>query len=557
MRTSVVALLLLLTAARAGAADAPITPEQVWVDAAADAAPLGADAHYYRWLSLWNLPRARWDDWEKVSSVHVNGLSREPLIVPLARKGHLLRLNLHDYRISPKVWEQLADAKPVGEPHFHIPATVDDFEEVLVPSEPYTASDGRVYTQRWSKKRKGSKPASVIAPWVAETKAGADAVALLVKLTQSSVPVVSADWFLYQTAIQVDRVPGYYDFLGVKNEKDFQKLGGFTDDKRLVDPSFLQSLRSAVGVDLAVTLQARRLERHPSLGGGYWRSRDVRLARDKSNPLRVLDDAFVFDASEQFIQASNGLWYTGIFNAEGVRQDSAPDFIASDRESTSNDARVHVGMSCFRCHTNGGLKAIDDWVRNVENFPPANELKSPDYRKLLDLRQQYTRSLEEPLDDDRSRAGRAVNLAAPGWTWAKYSAGLGKAWNEVLDTPADADRAARDCGTTPAELLKGIEAYKQQTQFIDPVLSAFTRKPKPARMQVEIWWELLPIAEFNRRGYQIPPDVRIVPASVCRRAFPSPPGSTVASRWATGNRSARARPPQVEISALAKRTPIG
>ena len=499
-----------------------ITPEKVFIDATADAIKLGKDARYYRWISLWNLPTEKLAElFRRVQTVHVNELSRESLIVPpVLVSGHLLRLYLDDYRIDPNVWEQLADAQPVGEPLFHIPAEVEEVSEVLEDTEPYIGKDGKLYKGKWVKKKTGKKKiSSALAPWLAETKEGAEAVATLVKLTQSQAPVVSADWFLYQTAIQVDRVPGYYDFLGIKDEKTFQQLVGFVDNKKLVDPGFLQSLRSAVGVDLEVTLQARRLEQHRAVGGGYWRSRDVRLANNKSNPLRVLDDALVFDASEQFGGLPNELWATGIFNQQGVRQDSAPDFIASDKESTSRDARVHVCKSCNVCHANGGLKAIDDWIRNVEDSPP-NQLQALDKRQLLDLKQQYTRSLEDALNPDRARADRAVGRCVEGWKWKDWAKALEQAWEWAVDTPVDIKRAARDCGTTPEELRKGLEKYKEETKFIDPVLSAFTR-PKPARMQVEIWWEAIPLAQFNRRGFQIPPDIRSIPVDICLKAFPN------------------------------------
>ncbi len=485
------------------AADAPLAPGDVVIVAARDASTIQpVICRHTRYLSLANIPDAKERAlWRKVLGGHLNSLSREPDVVPPHVVGeYLLRVNADDYgKTFAKVWENLANF----DPYFHVNLVGGDTEKVVEVDETYDQPYGHyvgttfVQTEVRKETRKVKKTVKVPgggkvvaqAPWLADTPERAAAVVQLTALTQSQVPVVNADWFLFQTAIQADRGnAGYYDFLGIKDLKTYQAVVGFT--KEGIDLGFLRELRESVATS-AVTLQPRALLRFPTVGGSYWFSQDVRQAKDKSNPLRILNDELVFDATEQYGHLPNGLWAMGLFNAQGVRQDSAPDFIASDSTAPHNDRRVHIYLSCVRCHSDGGLKDINGWVRNVLNSPP-NFLAVTDPEQLKKVRQQYLRRLEPFLDADRKHYALSLAEATGGMTPKEYSAAITTFWTVYAEDVVTVERAARELGVCTEVLIKALE---EQGTFVDPVLSAFRQHP-PQTIPVTTWQEAYVLAQI-------------------------------------------------------------
>ena len=500
-----------LLSAEPPAPDRLYTPADVYTLAAEDAAKGGAAARSWRYLSLHNLPAADRPIAVQVLGGFVNSLSREPDItrpVPIAG-GLLLRIDTQDYGSTfAKAWEKLAEQ----EPYFHV-STVsqseEEYETVKVDYGLWVSPDGTKSQTRQSdrdtwehshykeeRKKRAKINTGRTAPWVVQG-AGKKAFETLTALTQSDVPAVTGEWLIVQAAIQADRRPGYYDFLGIKDEATFQQVVGFTE--KGVDPGFLRELRESVAVS-GVTLQPRAIERKEKIGGALWRTRDIRIARDRSNPLRVLDGSLQFDATEQYGHLPNGLWATALFDSKGTRQDSAPDFVASDSTAPHNDRRVHVHLSCTRCHVEGGLQDIDGWVRNVLNAPP-NFLAAKDPAEARQLRQQYVRRLEPHLADDRLRYSRAIAEATGGLTPEKYAAGLAKLWEERAERPVDVSRAALDLGCSVEALQKKLA---DAGPGVDPVLSAF-RLPKPRPIPVTSWQESYQNAQLLMGGYALIP----------------------------------------------------
>jgi cytochrome c553 len=316
-----------------------------------------------RYLRLDNIPA---DDREKAYQAiagHLQHLSTATDITPPAvvqgTAGALLRLNLDDYYIAAATWERLADA----DPYDHVKLNV---------TEPWPGGtwpgDGTHYAA-------GSFPYTRTISAFAPVGLPAEHKLLLdvAYMTHSRAPVLRADWFFNQTAAQQGRNPGYYDFLGIKDKKTFEALGGF-DAKRSRRKI---EYREAVG-DSGVTAQPRAIARFDADEGGvYWYSVDFKRAVDKQNPLRVLgkDIEQHADAFETYVRLPNGFWATGAFNGKGERQDVAPADVAADGKSKSNDKQVHVNASCTRCHDNGGLKDVDGWTKNL--FAPPLALNSP------------------------------------------------------------------------------------------------------------------------------------------------------------------------------------
>lgn len=498
-----------------------LTPADAVLQAWADVQTLPPEVQEYtRYLTCFNEPEKDRPVTARVLNGHVNGLSRasdlpQALVVP-DTCGSLLRVNLLDYEIDVKVWEQLADA----DPYFHVRVIKEVVEKTYTPRRTwqvngqwYTTHQGyQVPRYRWDSRngqwldqygdyeettKKARKKVGALAPDLSDTPATKAALAGLVAATQSKTPLLRADWFFNQTAAQVDRKPGYYDFLGIKDRETFQALGGF-DAKR---KRRKVELREAVA-DSSVTLQPRAISRWDAdEGGAYWFTDDFRKAVDKKNPLRVLgreiDDQA--DAHEEYISLPNFLWATGLFSGKGERQDSAPDFIASDGRSGSNDRRVHVNVGCLRCHQNGGLQDIDGWVRNL--FQPPLAVQSPDYKALRVLQQQYLRRLEPYLERDRARYAEAV-LECTGWTAKEYAAKYASYWERYEDAKVDAAWVARDLGVTEDCFLRALDAAVKANQA-DPVLSVFLlRGPRRRTLLVRQYEEVYPFAQAVLKGFR-------------------------------------------------------
>lgn len=421
-------------------------------------------------------PHAQADD-ARVLSGHCNQLSRESDITIPANVGKVLRVNLDDYGWKRDVWEKLADA----DPWYHVRVEVEEVQHWPGGVWP---KDGKHYAANSFTYYAKVKKATAVAPWLGLNAGN------LVNETQSAAPILRADWFFNQSCTQADRNPGYYDFLGVKDEKTFQKAIGF--DVKLAD-DFGREIREAVA-DSGVTLQPRAIARHNTLGGGYWRSFDFRIAKDKGNPLRIYGKEIeeAYDATEQYGHLPNGFWATGLFDKQGARQDSAPDFIASDNRSKSNDRRVHVNVSCIRCHSNGGLQDIDAWVRNLLQPPLA--LQSPDYALIRKLRQQYLRRLEPFIAKDRQVYAEAV-MEATGFDTKIYAQKYAEMFERYEDAKVTAAHAARDCGLTEKEFVGKLSAYLKATGGIDPVLSVFLLEGDRRRsLNMKAWEEAFPLA---------------------------------------------------------------
>lgn len=482
-----------------------------------------------RWISLHNLLPEERDEVAKVMSGHVNSLSREPDITAPVRVGkHLLRIDTLDYgKTFAEQWEKLGkvdpywhdfDEQPTGE------VAADEYEEVEVEYGYWTDAAGQFYTgkrrtatDKWTTTRtvKEKRKKAVVAAktlkvkgfayWTQNERSKEAFQALQAKLGGTDAPVVTAEWLLYQTAVQQDRSPGYCDFLGYKDLKEFQKLTGVILDKSVLDESFLKELREAVGNSTVTTPQTlRRIVHLEKAGGNYWITQDAdqRAAKNraKANPITNLGDDYEFDASEVFSHLSNGLFATGLFDAkEGARQNTAPPNIASDSTAPYTDRQVHVNLSCVRCHSNGGMKDIDGWIRNVQNMPP-NALGTTDPKQRKTLQQQYVRRRLEPfLDASRDRYNRAL-LEATGMKSEAYSLAYAKLWEAYAERPVTVERAARDLGCSVKQLQDAIERAGEKRE---PMLAAF-RLPKPATIPVVEWHRVYRRAQDHVHGVARP-----------------------------------------------------
>jgi hypothetical protein len=466
---------LLFLAVFAGSASAA-GPGDAVAQALADCKALPTDRQQQaRYLSLYAIPEKDRPKWEKVLVFHVNSLSREPeLAVPVKVAPDLLRVYLDDYQWDRKVWERLLDAP---DPYYH--ALVE--QTVVVQQEyGYFAGPGKsswVTTRVVPEKQKKRVQAS--APWLPALE-----IAALIALTQSQIPLVRADWFLFQTAIQKDRKAGYYDFLKLGNkEKDFQELVG-------ADARLAQKLRKEIAGIVArssVTLNNRSLIVERSVTGFYAFTFDFASNVDVKNPVRLLDRDARPDASEQYGTLPNGLLATWLQNGQGIRQDTAPDNIASDGKATGSDRRVHVGLSCWRCHGEA-LQPVNDWARRI--YQPPLRLDSPIEDAKRKLRALYLSDLAGAIDD-ANRDFAKVLLRVNGWKPRENARAYADAWDWYAERDRTVDDAASELGVAAEAFKDKLRARARMAGSLDPILGALLQG-LPVR--VEHWEEIFAVA---------------------------------------------------------------
>jgi hypothetical protein len=500
-------LLAALPLAQPPAPEGPIPLETVLRIVHADLAALPeSDRCHYRYLDFHNVQsvkdRLRF---KKILDGHLQHLSREPDLVPLVYcdpRTLVVRLDLRDYGLDPKVYEKLAEA----DPYYHVKIEREVDETYYWKGG--RASDGRDYKEgTYPTGKKAKRKVAALAPILTDCPNCVALLSDLAKWSESSVFLLKADWFFNQTAAAQNRTPNYYDFLGVKSEKDFQRLIGF--DAKLNVDFRLTEHREAVS-DSEVTEQPRALRRDEKVGGGYWRSFDFELAQDRRNPLRVLgkDIEADYQASEQYGHLPNGFWATGIFNRQGVPQAAAPGQIASDSESKSNDKQVHVNASCYRCHKKGGLRDIDGWVRGHLAAPPL-KLNSPDPDLYREQRRQYGRKLEAVMEADRLRHATAVKEVT-GWTAEDYADHYGAFWERYEDSRPSLAWAAADLGVKAEGLEGRLLEYLQKTGNIDPVVSVYVKDLGRQRgIKVRQYEESFALIYLANRGAVVAPDVKV------------------------------------------------
>lgn len=441
-----------------------------------------------RYLTLYPIQEKDLEDWVIMINTQPNMLSREPrlrkpYLIPNS-EGRLFRIDLADYRIDPNVWEKLANS----EPYFHYRAVVGTIKSVRKPAgkkskRSLTTSKRKIVREQGT--------------WVTENTQDLALLRKLVRLTNSQIPIVRGDWFFYRTAIQAGRNnnnPGYYQFLGVKNQKDYEKLIGFNRDQ---SNDFTRPLLESVEHS-GVSIQPRRISREEKVGGGYWRTFDNKLAIGVRNPLRVLNGGFKFDATEAFGHLSNGLWAMSLFDNNGVLQDSAPDFVGHDKTTTNNDGRIHVPLGCIRCHSNGGLNDFKPHFRDLFRQPLA--LASPDPVKLRVLESQYLIPLEPYFEDDRRRYSRAL-FEISGLESKAFASRYGRAWFKIAERSVTLDVAARELGTTEEKFIAALSKTMQANAEVDLALATYLL-PKDRRKGLprDQWEEVYPEAQFILRG---------------------------------------------------------
>ncbi len=476
------ALLLAAQPPPAPPAPGPWSPADSVRAAARDLATLAPERRLYtRYLDLGGVPLVERPLLIQVLAGHCNHLSSEPdmgvLVIVAGTAGAVLRLDVEDYGPAfGRAWERLESPYQT--------VTVERDVGRAWPGGAWT--DGKWYRAGAFRTRTGKRTrVRALAPQLSEGPGGAKALAYLVYHMQSRVPLVSGPWFLFQTLAQDDRDVGYYQFLGLKTQKDFERLVRF--DSKLAKG--IEQRR--VVIFSGVTLEPRRVERTVTVLGALWRTFDSVKAIDKNNPLRVLDDKdFRFNASEQIGVLPNGLPAFLLANDKGVLQNVAPPNIVSGDRTSGKDSRLHVCYSCLNCHLAGKASMVLD----IEAVP-IRKIAAVDYRVLRALKRQYLRKVAGLVDQDR-RSYATAYLEASGLKTAEYGRAVAKAYIGYDEMRADLAWMARDAGVTVL-VLRAALTYQEKAGVLDPILSVVLAGGQVGFRQYE---EVIPLLHVALKG---------------------------------------------------------
>lgn len=506
MRFGWVVSIALMTGAQ-GLASSP----QLAVSAAAKdlAAQPASVRPYLRYLSAYNVPEKDRETLYKVLNFQVHSLSRELFFSPPVRVAKdLWRVDYREYGWNRLVWEKLAE----DEPYFHLTILVKDEGKSQVVTEDWPGGvwpgDGKEYPKGAFKyERKIALPGGkqrAQGYWLTAQEIG-----YLATEARSTVPVVRADWFIYYTAIQEGRKAGYFDFLGLgKKTEDFEAL---IDRSRKIK----REIGGVVGRS-GVTLNNRAIYQYDE---GYWVTADFKKSTDIQNVLRLLDKGTEppeGDASERYGRLPNGLFAFWLNNAKGERQNFAPDFIASDGTATGTDRRVHIGLSCIRCHVDG-LRTINDWARRQYQGDLRAGVKGglkdveneEAYEKIKRFRQLYTSDLVEKVEDDRRVYARAL-LKLTGLKPAEMAAAYAKVWDVYFEKDLGLEDVAREWGVQKEYMLKAFKTAALQGK-LDPIPAGLIKEkklpdgktvPDPIEMRREHFEEIYAHGHEVLRGYR-------------------------------------------------------
>ncbi len=445
----------------------------------------------YLWISQ-DEPKLQWATWAAAAG-HINFLSRSRRIVSppvVLRSGEvrvwpnlgpgdyaslsLLRVCLLDYHISPEQWDKLAN--PAIEPIFHVLTKVPEY-----PAGEYT--NGTKYPAG------PMKQAVALAPWLIEPlgvqgpaideRFRRAVVGLATETGYAQAPIIEARNFVWITSIQFDRQgAGYYDFLGVKDKKTFDKLVRLNED--------IVPLREAVA-ESKVAQQPRRVERY-GRGDGYWITYDQvnQRAQGNRNPLETIDDTFRFDASEVIAPLDNGLPAFLLADFKGVRQDSAPDGVGYNHGSITNDGKIHIYLTCIACHDkragNAILQPFTPYFRTLWAEPGPAALASTRFKTLKFFSELYLTPFDPPWASVDKTIYAGSLFQCNGLLPHQYATVLYETFHS-WDAALDIEAAAREYGVTAASLQTAMQQQLLTYGALDNTNTNWTLPPQ-RRMKI-------------------------------------------------------------------------
>jgi hypothetical protein len=401
-----------------------------------------------RFLSLATIPDEEKPIAAAVASFALNSLGdagyiKRPEWVP---GTNLVAFNLRDYanseatyKVAWETWERMAGA----EPYFHVQQQVA--EEV----ESKDAKGKAVVSTE-------VKTVTIDAPWI-----DADLTKHVRETSASIGPVMRLEYWLSQ----VMQPPHYYTLAGVpQTEEEFLKLLG-------IDAAEVRSLGRDKGANVVSKVafgRSRRVSSYVGPYGALWVTKDVFATREKRDAIRQplntsrnpttgeLVKLFEYDAGEFIASKANGLHLFALYDAQHQRQDAVPlggpgKSIARDtsEDHPGFDGVVVPGLSCIRCHTESGLRPIDDvqsTLPGIAALPDAQAILSFYNPPQLQLR------LKQARENYALAVSEACDLSSE-----QVAAGLGSLVRTQLYELVTDERAAQECGCDLGVFIRAAE----------------------------------------------------------------------------------------------------
>lgn len=402
-----------------------------------------------RYLSLYNLPRQRWDEAGAAVSMTLNLVSRtariaRPALVP-GGNGGILRIDLAWYGLPAAVWEAMVSA---GEPYWHVRT------QALPPGSPPRKPEA-VYTD---------------GGWV-----GLETAARLREKTGSGGAIVRADWFVAKAITTVDG-GFYYQLSGIADFTDanalYEHLGiDFRATERLNAETWSLLVRSGV------TNKFRRVIRRQGALGGAWKTEDSIDESADEDPLRN-PLGRRHDASEHVLAKSNGLPLFALYDGDGKPVIVAPQNLATDHTAAHGDGQLAPALSCLACHREDLLRPLgNDLRRLLARDVEAYFARAEDAEKAAAF---YERDLERALQRDREDFAIAVAAASGGLDAADATAAIVGLYRGYAFEPVTPDRVRAELGVTRQQTLRSVLG-----QSVDPVLLALCESMPVQRKQWE------------------------------------------------------------------------
>jgi hypothetical protein len=477
------------------------------------------DACFHRYFAF---PRALTESDLAAWSFHVNLLSDQgDLCRPAVVAPNLLRIDVRELG-----WDRRLDVleRFAGlDPYFHVRAKLlrDAVVEQVVTKGGF-AKKGRGRQRNVFEMVRKKRGDTVNVGGIGTPPVELDE---LRRLLVTDAPVISGDFFLSRTARQFDLANndnpriGYYDWLGLVDRNAYFRLIGLDEQKAI---ALFKEWRALV-VKSGVSQQNRQIVALNAITGRAWVTLDTFSETGRSIARRNLRRGeFAHDAEEWYGFLPNGLPATFLADKNGVRQAAAPDKIGGDDSPlrTGRDARIHVNLSCLRCHGgNDQLKPVDDWARKTfARRGAVLRLQDPDKRTLLELRRQYLSDIDRVLRRDREDFVDAIERATringrDGLTSAAITAAYGRYWNRYVEAPVTLDDAARELSVTPARLQAALKRYQRTRGGGDLVLDGYLDDPPQTLSRLE-WEDSYQTAAAIAAGLQPPEQIRRVKANV-------------------------------------------
>ena len=282
---------------------------------------------------------------------------------------------------------------------------------------------------------------------------GLDTIATYAGLSKVKTPILSVDTLIYYGLASID-FGVYYDLRKTPDTLDgLFKLNGVDPRSQAVKAT----LEGALIMVSGVTAKARVILRYVGIYGPVyvtWDATDDQLLDPNRNPVYNLTD---FDkgtaALEVIYPLPNGLQGFALYDGDGKRVDSAPDFVVCDHTAPGpkslprgggyGTARLHA-FSCFSCHgPSGGLIAADNVLPNlIQGRADLFSQRKDQFGDLDQLESIYGGDLNQRMKLDVAQLDGLMTRLTGQDTRAVY-AGLTRIRNDVIDN-VDPQRAIQE-----------------------------------------------------------------------------------------------------------------